>query len=60
MLITSECNQYLDRIELAKIYEKNGNTELALQEYTLLSKSDDKKIAEIGFAGIEKLGAGKE
>lgn len=56
LLISSNCwSQYRDRIEIAKIYEKKGNTDLALKEYTLLSKSNDKKIAEIGLAGIEKL-----
>ena len=56
ILISSKCwRQNYYRIELAKIYDKIGNTDLALQEYTIVSKVDDKKTSEIGFSGIERL-----
>lgn len=56
ILTTSKCDLYsFHHIKIANIYEKIGNTDLALQEYTLLSKSEDRKTSEIGFSGIERL-----
>lgn len=55
ILINSKCDLYSDHNKLAKLYENLGKVDLAMQEYILLSKADDKEIAKSGFQGIERL-----
>ncbi len=53
ILSNDEHNAYA-RLRLAKIYEKTGKNDLAIQEYTILSKSPEERVREEGLKGLKR------
>ncbi len=45
----------LAHFDLAKVYEKMGKYDLAILEYSYLSKSDDETARKTGLEGIGRL-----
>jgi tetratricopeptide (TPR) repeat protein len=54
-VLSANKNNLRARSLFAEIYEKMRRYDLAIQEYSLLSKSDDGEIRKIGLEGIRRL-----
>jgi len=54
-ILTNNKENLLARSRLAEVYEKMGKYNLAIEEYSLLSKSDDETFRKFGMEGIERL-----
>ncbi len=48
-------NNLLARFRLAEVYEKMGKHDLAIQEYSFLSNSDDETARKAGLEGLKRL-----
>lgn len=54
-IISADKNNLNARLGLAKVYEKIGKNDIALQEYMILSKSNDEFFKTEGIGGVNRL-----